>query len=179
MKNMKAFFKGRTGSIILCIIEIVVGILLLIDPIGFTGGIIKGAGVVVTLAGVVDITRYFMSSPAVGAAEQRLFRGILEVMGGVTAFLKYDWFISAFPLLTVLYAIVMLIIAASHVQKMADLKRTGAARWYLPGISAALSIVLSTIILLNPFGAVAAVWTFAAISIIAEAVVTLVGILLV
>ncbi len=179
MKTLRNLFKGRTGAIALAVIEIVVGVLLLIDPLGFTAGIIRGAGVVAVLTGVVDITRYFMVSPEVGAQQQRLFRGMIEVLGGVTAVIKYDWFISAFPLLTVLYAIAMLVLSASRVQKMADMLRMKQPRWYLPGIAAAVAIVLSTIILINPFGAVAAVWTFAAISLLAEAAVDLVTIFLV
>lgn len=175
---MKNLFKGRTGIIILSVLEILVGILLLIDPMGFTAGIIRGIGVLAILAGLIDIVRYFLASPETGAASQRLFRGLVAVIGGVTAIVKYEWFINAFPLLTALYAIGMLVVAAYRVQKMADMLRLKQGRWYLPGIAAALAAALAAIILINPFSAVTAVWTFAAISLIAEAVMDLVTIFL-
>ena len=173
---MKQFFHGKSGSIITCILEIVVGVLLLINPIGFTSGIIVGSGVVMCLGGVLSIVRYFMMKPEPAAQSQLLFKGLLALMGGAICITKYDWFLSAFPLLTVLYAIAMLILAAARLQKMADLRRMNAPHWYMPGIAAALAAVLAAIILINPFGAVAAVWTFVAISLIAEAIVEIITI---
>ncbi len=176
--NIKRIFQGKSGSIVTCILEIVVGVLLLINPVGFTSGIIIGAGVLMALGGVLNIVRYFMSRPEIAAQKQLLFKGAVALMAGAACITKYDWFISAFPLLTVIYAIAMLILAAAKLQKMADLKRMNLPRWYMPGISAALSALLAVIILINPFGAVAAVWTFVAISLIAEAIVEILTIAL-
>lgn len=175
---MKQFFHSKSGSLITCILEIVMGVLLLINPIGFTSGIIIGAGVVLCLGGAVSIIRYFMMKPEPAAQGQLLFKGLISLMGGAVCITKYDWFLTAFPLLTVLYAIGMLILAAARLQRMADLRRMNAPRWYMPGIAAALAAVLAAIILINPFGAVAAVWTFVAISLIAEAIVEIITIAL-
>ena len=176
--GFKKVFQGKAGSILLCIVEIVVGVLLLIDPVGFTSGIIMGAGVLMCLSGVLSIVRYFMSKPELAAQGQLLFKGLLSLMGGTVCITKYDWFIGAFPLLTVLYAVGMLILAAAKLQKMADMKRMNLSRWYLPGIAALMVAVLGAVILINPFGAAAAVWTFVAISLIAEAIVEIITIAL-
>ena len=176
--NIKHLFQGKFGSIITCILEIVVGVLLLINPVGFTSGIIIGAGVLMCLGGLLSVVRYFMVRPEVAAQEQMLFKGLIALMGGAVCITKYDWFLSAFPLLTVLYAIAMLILAAAKLQKMADLRRMNAPRWYMPGIAALLAALLAAIILINPFGAVAAVWTFVAVSLIAEAIVEIITIAL-
>lgn len=173
---MKTFLRGKTGSIVTCILEIIVGILLFIDPLGFTSGIIVGAGVVMVLGGLISAVRYFMSKPDIAAQKQLLFKGIMLVLAGAVCITKVDWFLTAFPLLTVLYAGWMLVLAAMKVQQMADMKRLNAPRWYMPGIAALLAAVLATIILINPFGAVSAVWMFVAISLIAEAAVELAGI---
>ncbi len=174
--NVKNLFHGKFGGIMTCILEIVVGVLLLIDPIGFTSGIIIGAGVVMCLGGLAAIVRYFMVKPEIAAQRQLLFKGLLGVMIGVVGVVKYEWFLSAFPLLTVLYAVAMLILAAFKLQKMADMRRMGLPRWYMPGVSALLAAVLAAIILINPFGAVTAIWTFVAVSLIAEAIVEIISI---
>ena len=173
---MKRIFQGKTGSIVICIVEIVVGVLLLVNPVGFTSGIIIGSGVLLCLSGLLSIIRYFMMKPELAMQKQLLFKGLIALMGGATCITKYDWFLAAFPLLTVLYAIAMLILAAAKLQKMADMKRMHLPRWYLPGISAALAAVMAAIILVNPFGAAAAVWTFVAVSLIAEAIVEIITI---
>ncbi len=175
MEKMKKLFTGRTGGIALCVLELLVGILLLIDPLGFTSGIIIGAGAVLTLCGLFSVIRYFMVKPENGMQAQLLFKGILLVMAGVTCMTQYAWFLTAFPLLTVIYAGWMLVVAAMKVQQMADMLRMKAGRWYMPAIAAGLAAVLAAIILLNPFGAMNAVWTFVGISLIAEAAVELVG----
>ena len=176
--SIKNLFHGKSGSILTCIIEIVVGVLLLINPVGFTSGIIIGAGVLMVLGGILSVVRYFMLKPELAAQKQLLFKGLTSILAGAVCITKYDWFLSAFPLLTVIYAGAMLLLAAAKLQKMADLRRMDMPRWYLPGISAAMAAVLAAIILINPFGAVAAVWTFVAISLIAEAIVEIITIAL-
>lgn len=175
---MKQFFKTRMGSIILCALQILVGILLLIDPLGFTGTIIIGAGVVLILAGIFSGVKYFMSRPEVGAAGQLLFRALLLGMAGLLCVTQYQSIQTTFPLLTVIYAGWMLVLAAMKVQKMADMIRLQVGPWYMPGIAAALAAVLAIIILINPFGAANTVWMFVGISLIAESIVDLAGILM-
>lgn len=178
MNRMKGFFRGRVGGLTLCVLEILVGVLLLIDPVGFTSGIIIGAGVLMELGGVVCVIRYFTSKPESGAAAQLLFKGLTLLMAGALCMTQYMWFLTAFPLLTVLYAGWMLVLAAMKLQHMADMLRLKTGRWYMPAIAAGMAIVLAAIILVNPFSAVNAVWTFVGVSLITEAVVELVGAIL-
>lgn len=175
---MKQVFKGKWGALIVCALEIIVGVLLLIDPVRFTTGIIFGAGVILMLGGAYSILRYFLSKPEIAAQRQLLFRGLLGIMAGLVCVTQYEWFLTAFPLLTVLYAGWMLVLAAGKIQQMADQKRGGVNRWYMPGISAAAATVLAVIILINPFGAVNAIWVFAGISLIAEAAIDLAAVIL-
>lgn len=172
---MRAFFRGRTGGLALCVAEIIVGVLLLIDPQGFTSGIIIGGGWVLALLGVASVVRYFTLRPEEAAAARLLARGLTLLMAGVVCITRYRWFLTAFPLLTVLYAIWMLVLAAMKLQQMADMLRLKTGRWYMPAISAALAVLLAVVILWNPFGAVNAIWVFVGISLIAEAAVELVG----
>lgn len=172
------FFGEKGSSLIVCILEIVVGVLLLINPVDFTSGIIIGAGILLCLAGALAIVRYFMMAPELAARRQLLFKGAIGLMAGAACITQCDWFIGAFPLLTVIYAIAMLVLAAAKLQRMADMKRMHVPRWYMPGISAALAAALAAVILINPFGAVAAIWTFVAVSLIAEAVVEIVTLVL-
>lgn len=178
MNKIKEFLKGRTGGIVLCVLEIVVGVLLLINPIAFTAKIIVGAGIILAVLGAVNVIRYFLAKPEIGAAQQLLFRGLLMLLAGAVCITRKEWFVAAFPLLTVLYAGWMLVMAAMKIQKMADMLRAKNPRWYLPAINAVLAAVLAAIILINPFSVTKAVWTFVAISLIAEAVMELVGAIL-
>ena len=169
--NIKRVFQGKSGSVIACILEMTVGVLLLINPIGFAGGIIRGAGVLLCLGGLLSAVRYFVTAAELAARKQLLFKGLIALMAGVVCITRSEWFLNTFPLLAVIYAMVLLVQAAARLQRMADMRRMHLPRWYMPGIAAGLAAVLAAIILFNPFGAAAAVWTFVAISLIAQAVV--------
>lgn len=158
MEKLKSLLRGRVGGLVLCVLEVVVGVLLLIDPVGFTGGVIVAAGCVMAALGAAGVVRYFLMPPEEGAKAQLLFRGLLLVLAGVLCITQSRWFIAAFPLLTVLYAGWLLVLAAMKVQRMADMLRLKAGRWYMPALSAGMALVLAAVILWNPFGAANAVW---------------------
>ena len=162
------------GSILMCVLEILVGVLLLLDPTGFTSSIIIAAGAALILYGAICIVRYFRADAAEGALRQNLFKGLLLLLGGLFCVLRSKWFVDTFPLLTILYGIGLLISGVGKIQWMADMIRFGRKRWYLPAISAALSLIFAAIILCSP----TALWSFLGIVLIVEAVFDIVAIAL-
>lgn len=162
------------GSILMCVLEILVGVLLLLDPTGFTSSIIIAAGAALILYGVISIVRYFRADAAEGALRQNLFKGLLLLLGGLFCVLRSKWFVDTFPLLTILYGIGLLISGVGKIQWMADMIRFGRKRWYLPAISAVLSLIFAAIILCSP----TALWSFLGIVLIVEAVFDIVAIAL-
>lgn len=170
---MRAIQKNG-GSILMCVLEILVGVLLLVDPTGFTSAIIIAAGAALILYGVICIVRYFRADAAEGALRQSLFKGLLLLLGGLFCVLRSRWFVDTFPLLTILYGIGLLISGIGKIQWMADMIRFGRKRWYLPAISAVLSLIFAAIILCSP----TALWSFLGIVLIVEAVFDIVAIAL-
>lgn len=170
---MRAIQKNG-GSILMCVLEILVGVLLLVDPTGFTSAIIIAAGAALILYGVISIVRYFRADAAEGALRQSLFKGLLLLLGGLFCVLRSRWFVDTFPLLTILYGIGLLISGVGKIQWMADMIRFGRKRWYLPAISAVLSLIFAAIILCSP----TALWSFLGIVLIVEAVFDIVAIAL-
>lgn len=166
------------GSILMCVLEILVGVLLLLDPTGFTSAIIIAAGAALILYGVICIVRYFRADPAEGALRQSLFKGLLLLLGGLFCVLRSKWFVATFPLLTILYGIGILISGVGKIQWAVDMIRFGRKRWYLPAISAVLSLSFAAVILCNPFTTTAVLWSFTGIVLIVEAVFDIVAIAL-
>ena len=54
--------RENAGVLILCIAELLVGILLLINPVGFTAGIVIAAGVLLIASGLQSVVRYWLAS---------------------------------------------------------------------------------------------------------------------
>lgn len=166
---MKKFLTSKIGNILLCIAEIIVGVLLLVNPDAVTSAFIIGAGAVMILTGVVFCTLYFVGEAEKMVIKQLLFKGLLLIILGVLCVTQYGVLLAALPFVTWVYAIAMLILAAYKVQCTVDILRLSGIRWYFPAISAALAVVLALFILLNPNTAMNIVWDFMGVSIILEA----------
>ncbi|MGN1443044.1 MAG: HdeD family acid-resistance protein [Acutalibacteraceae bacterium] len=169
---MKITFK--ISRIVMSLCEATVGILLLVNPVGFTTGIITFAGVVLTIMGIASIVQYFRLPPVKAAAEKGLMRGLIVAASGIFCIVKSDWFIAVFPLITVIYGVGTLIMGIVKIQWTADMLRLKAEKWYWAAISAALSLICAIIILCNPFSGTKALWIFIAVALIVEAAVDII-----
>ena len=173
---MKAL-KKHWGGIVLCLLEILVGVLLLIDPIELTNGIIVIVGVILGFAGLVSIVKYFRCEAAEAAAGQLLMKGLLAILVGVFCVLKSQWFIATFPVLTSVYGAAVLVTGLSKIQRTVDMVRAKQSRWFLGLLSAVATIAFAVVILENPFATTEVLWTFIGIALIAEAVLDAVAML--
>lgn len=84
------------------------------------------------------------------------------------------WFIATFPVLTIVYGIVVLVAGVGKVQVATDMIRLKNKKWIIALISAIVSIVCAAVILNNPFASVAALWMFTGVVLIAEAIMDIV-----
>ncbi len=166
--------KNSFNSILLFFFEIAVGILLLINPIGFTTGIITGAGIILIIIGIVNIVKYFKKEAIEASMGQYLMKGLVALLAGVFCAFKSPWFIATFPALTIIYGIIVLITGISKIQLTADMIRQKSKKWFLAIISAIISISCSVVILNNPFTTTAFLWMFTGITLIVESVIDLI-----
>lgn len=160
----------KVDKIILSLCEIIVGVLLLINPVSFTGAIISILGLLLLVPGVFSIIRYFKKPAQEAARAQDLTQGLLEVIGGVFCFFKSGWLIAAFPLLTALYGVLTLVAGVRKIQWAIDRYRLKVDKWFWEAISAAVTLVCAGFILLNPLSSTVAMWIFIGVTLIVEAV---------
>lgn len=162
--------KDNLSSIIVCLFELCVGILLFIDPVGFASGIIRGAGVILVLVGALNILKYFTSEVLLAVQGQYLFKGLLAAFCGVFCIFRARWFVATFSILTIVYAVAILAAGLGKVQWAVDMIRMRLKEWYFSAVSAVLSIFCALIILANPFSTTKVLWQFTAVVLILEAV---------
>lgn len=165
------FLKNNFGAIGGCILEILVGILLLVNPVGFTSLIIIGAGVVLMVAGLSGVIRYFRTEVYEAAGSRLLLKGLVALLAGGFCAFRSGWFIATFPVITLLYGVVILLTGLAKVQWMVDAIRMKRSKWFIAGISALVSIVCGVVIISSPFSTTAILWMFTGISLIVEAVI--------
>ncbi len=162
--------KHSGNAILMCIIEVVIGILLLINPIGFTAGIIIVAGIALMVSGLLNVVRYFRSSPIEAAAGQLLMQGLIALLAGAFCTFNPEWFIITFPMIAILYGIAVLVGGLGKVQITMDMLRAKNSKWWWGAISAVISIICAFVMINNPFSSTVALWWFTGISLIIEAI---------
>ncbi len=170
--------KKNQNVIIMCAIELVVGILLLIDPVKFTTGIFIVVGIALMAAGLINVIRYFRSSPEEAVVGQHMTFGLISFLVGAFCTFNPGWFILTFPVITILYGIAVLLVGLGKVQMAIDMLRFKNNKWWLGAISAVISIICAIIIINNPFTSTVALWLFTGISLIVEAVFDLITLIM-
>lgn len=172
MKN----WKDKLVNMIMALGEVLVGILLLIDPLVFTAGIITGIGMLLIALGTIWTLAYFKAEPLEAVKGQKLVKGLCAFTGGAFCIFQSNWFIVTFPLLTILYGVGILLTGITKVQWAVDMLRLKVGIWYWAAISAAVTLVAALVILMNPFATTAVLWIFIAIALIVEAVLDILSI---
>lgn len=167
--------KRSLGGVAMSLAELIIGILLLVNPIGFTSGIIVTFGVVMMIWGICSVIKYFSTKPEEAVVDRSLEKGLAELLAGAFCALHSHWFIATFPVLTLVYGVVILLAGLKKLQWMVDYLRLKRSRWFLVGISAVISITCGFVIISNPFSTTAVLWMFIGISLIVEAVFDMIG----
>lgn len=167
--------KRSLSGVAMSLVEIIIGILLLINPVGFTSGIIVVFGIALMALGLSSTIKYFRTTPEEAAVSQTLVKGLVMLLAGVFCTFNSYWFIATFPVLTLVYGIVILITGITKVQWTVDMIRLKRRKWFWAAISAAISIICGITIITSPFSTTAVLWMFIGISLIVEAALDLIS----
>lgn len=167
--------KRSLSSVGMSLAEIIVGILLLMNPVAFTSGIIVAFGIVLMIMGVSKTVKYFLTEPEEAAVGQILVKGLLLLLAGVFCAFNSRWFIATFPVITLVYGAVILITGITKIQWTIDIIRMKRSKWIWVAISALISVLCGIVIICNPFSSTAVLWMFTGISLIVDAVFDMIG----
>ena len=173
------FFKENSVNLLISVCEFVLGILLLINPTGFTTGIIIAFGAACLVFGIVQIIFYWKKPFAEAMSRLYLMKGLVSISLGLFCVCFSHWFLETFVLLSFLYGILLLMGGFYKVQWSIDLLRQKTKRWGLGAIGAATTLVFALLIIGNPFPSVNVTWIFSGIALIAQAIIDLAVILLI
>ncbi|MBQ9847633.1 MAG: DUF308 domain-containing protein [Clostridia bacterium] len=173
MKSLKKY----SGGIILSLFEILVGVLLLIDAVSFTSGIIMALGAALAVYGLVCVIKYFRAEPLEASLGQLLLKGLVALIAGVFFLIRTEWLVSVFPVLTIIYGVAILFVGLGKIQKTVDMLRLKKNGWAVTAISALLSVAFGVIILAVPFETTEFLWKFTGIALIVEAVIDIAAVI--
>lgn len=164
---MSSFIKKNLMNLILCLAELVVGILLLVNPEGFTQAIVMALGAVVVVLGVLNVIRYFKAGAMEAAMDHRMAYGLGELALGAFFLTQSGWLVGMFKTLTRLYGVAVLLLALIRIQQFVDARRLKLPRGgMISGITALFTLAYAAMILFMP----ETTWIFIGIMLLIEAV---------
>ncbi|MCD7837614.1 MAG: DUF308 domain-containing protein [Clostridiales bacterium] len=169
-------FKENIYNMIMSLCELVIGILLLIDPVGYTSGILIAGGIVLTAMGVLGAIAHFRLPPEEAVRNHQLAVGLIEISIGLFCVFCPGWFISTFPVLTLLYGVLLLALGVVKIQWTIDLLRLRRKQWFLALLSGFISMIVAAVLFHNPLQSTVLLWNITAITLIVNAVLDIITI---
>lgn len=162
---------GYLTIIFFIFFEVYAGVRLLTNPVEFTNSVVVIFGIVMIIIGIVSIVRAF-DAKSTGMLPYRLglWGGVLDLIIGVLCAFFSSKVVNLFPVLVMIYGIIMVISGVHKIRNYLVLKDFGVNRSWLIVVSAILTIVLGIVVFLNPFSATGAAWTYTGIFLIVEGV---------
>ena len=167
--------KVNLGSLVMSLAEMVIGVLLLADPVGFTSGIVGVFGILLMITGVWHVFRYFRTAPEAAATGRILSRGLLELCAGVFCAFRSHWFVAAYSVLTLVYGAGILISGIVKIQWTVDIIRMKRRKWFWMAISGAISFFCGMTVIAAPFRSAAVLWMFVGVTLVVDAVIDMLG----
>lgn len=167
-------FREYATDFILCIVELTAGILLLLDPVQFTSTVIIRTGAVLIVLGLIKVVNYFRTTAETAAIGQLLTKGLISVLAGTFCVIRWEWFLAAFPVLTMVYGTIILLTGISKIQLAVDMLRLKNSRWSWAAVNAALTLLCSMVILCDPFPSTDTLWLFTGVVLVGVGIFDLV-----
>lgn len=173
---MKGIMKN-SGGILTGIIEIVAGVLLLINPTTFISYIVLIAGAVLVIAGIIAGIKYFVSPTAEAVSSQGLFKALVSVSLGAFLMINNSLFVSveAESIISFIFGAAILLVGFVKVQNVFDKIRMG--QLFIVSLIGAILTITCAIIIITGVLALKLLWIFAGVTLIIEAVIDLTDII--
>ena len=170
---MKNWTRKISISLMLAVFELLLGILLLVNPVGLTSFVITALGVIVLLLGVLHLYRYIRLPREEAAKTWKLAIGTGLLAVGIFVMVNQPWMVEMLGTLTTLYGVITIAAAFMKLQISVDALRGKRPYWYLMAISFLMTAVLATLLFVGTF-AESAVWIMTGIILILLAVLDVV-----
>ena len=167
-------FMGYLTIVFFIFFEVYAGVRLLTNPVEFTNRVVVFFGIIMIMIGVVSVIRALeLKSTRLLPYRLGLLGGVLDLIIGVICVFFSSKVVSLFPVLFMIYGIIMVVSGIHKIRNYLVLKDFGINRSWLVVISAVLSIILGVVVFLNPFSATEAARLYTGIFLIVEGVMDL------
>lgn len=174
-----ASLKKNIPVILFILFELIVGILLLVNPEAFTKAVIIFFGIVMVVIGIVYIIRYLREKNTPQESKgTTLVLAIIALVIGLICIVLTNVIIGIFAMVAILYGVILIISGIFKIKAYHDSKKEGYSVSFLMLLSAVIAVVLGVIIVINPFTSFYLLWMFIGLALIIEAVIDLIAVIM-
>ncbi|MBO4367894.1 MAG: DUF308 domain-containing protein [Clostridia bacterium] len=162
---MKKWIRRISFSLMLSLSELLLGLLLLINPTGLTDFVIVLIGILMLAGGIYHLFRYIRLPREEAASTWKLSSGAALLAAGIYAVISRHSLEQILGTLTTLFGLVVMAAAFMKLQISVDAWRGKRPFWYLMVISFLLTDIQAMLLLINPYSE-SSVWIFNGIALI-------------
>lgn len=173
---MKAL-RNNFPVILFILFELAVGILLLIDPEAFTKTVLMCFGIVLIVIGAIYLYRVLKDRNE-GVSGITMAISLASFLVGALCFTFPSVVMGLFAVVAIIYGVILIVSGIYKAKNYSDAKKAGTHVPAVSLISSILSVALGVVIIVNPFKTVHVLWIFTGISLIFEAALDFVAVLL-
>lgn len=161
--------KTKINMIIISALTIVLGIIMLVNPVGATVTICRIIGIVLICAGALTTVVYFLAA-GLGFGSGALVSGIIELAFGIWITARPSSFVTLFGIILGCFIVLH---GVNTFQNALETKRVGYERWWIMLCLAILTVVLGVLTVFLPMGTTAAAMIIVGIFLIIDGVCNL------
>ena len=173
---MKAL-RNNLPVILFILFELAVGVLLLVNPDDFTKAVIICFGVVLIVIGAIYLIRV-LRDKSEGISGLTMTISLASLIIGAVCLIFPSFVIGLFALINIFYGAMLIISGIYKIKSYSDARKAGVKLPFVSLLSALLSVVLGVLIIINPFDATKIPWIFIGVSLIFEAALDCVAVIL-
>ncbi len=144
---MKEMIRKISVILFLAACELLLGILLLINPIGLTTAVVIGLGVVLIALGIYNLIQYIRLPREEASQKWNLAQGAGFIALGIVAITQQPLVVQFLGTLTTLYGAITLALAFMKLQIMVDAFRVKKLNWHFMGISFLVATALAVLLI--------------------------------
>ena len=163
---MEIIKKIKRYSLATIILSLVLGIMLIVDPMSLALVASELLGVVVTAMGIYDLINYFRTLNYAPFLRGSILSAIIKLVLGVFIFTHQSTVVAMFGYI---FAIYILITSINSFEQSIILKQAHVDGWLLSMILSILVFIAGAYMLFDPFGSADIVFTYAGVVLIVQA----------
>lgn len=174
---------------ILAAVEIAIGIMLIINPVGFQFLLIRIIGIALMVLGVIFLIRFITGrkNPQIvdengkgagGSNPATLIIAIIAIAFGIICTFFTGWILGLFAFFAIVLGIFLVVFGILKIKNFVDRKKSQFETSPLSIIGAILCIIIGILVVVNPFGAANTIWIIAGVALIITAVVDILSMIL-